>query len=177
MPMLGSKAISAEVPALSWEFLHSGYHSHPAEKDKPLCFQQYLTKEKLFPAAYFHCTAYLGSTLWNWESEGKKEPKSKAGNDFTVTSLRSQICLRNAHVWHSSSTKAPFPWDRTVRSTKAASPVSPSILSHRSAFNLDWAGKKLLWTPLQHLSMSWKHAHAYVKCKPSASALQSPYKG
>ena len=76
-------------------------------------------------------------------------------------------------MWHSSSTKAPFPRDRTVRRKKAGSPASPSILSHRSAFHLDQAGKKLLLTPLQLLSVSWKHAHAHVKCKPSAWALQS----
>ena len=78
MPMLGSKAISAEVPALSWEFLHSGYHSQPAEKDKPLCFQQYLTKEKLFPAAYFHCTTYLGGTLWNGSVRRKEGTKKQS---------------------------------------------------------------------------------------------------
>lgn len=128
---------------------------------------------KLFVAAYFHCTTKLKAPYRNKRHQERKRKSSKAGNDFSATSLRSQISLRNACMWHSSSTKAPFPRDRPLRSTKPGSLASD--LSHRSTFNLDRAVQKLLLTPSQHLSVLWRHAGSSVKwdtpsaepCNPS----------
>lgn len=78
-------------------------------------------------------------------------------------------------MWHSSSTKAPFPWDRPLRSTKPGSRASPSDISHRSPGNLDWAGKKVLLTPCNtSLSQGNMPKTTESESTPSASALQSP---
>lgn len=176
MPMLWLKAIRVEgcqsLPSHGNPYIQV-YPSHPAEKKQAPVFLAVLNKRKLFLAASFHCTIWRKAPHSNKRQKGRKRGKKEQTQSRKWLFLLPLSGSRPAwatHMWHSSSTKAPS------QRQKPGCLAAPSSPGPRSPFNLGWAAKKLLWTPV-HTFLC--HGNMRCLCRvrapvPSASALQSP---
>lgn len=99
MPMPGPKVISVEVCkslAGHGNSCIQVYHSRPAEKNKPLCFELYLTKESYFKQLIFIAPPNKKAPHRHKRQKGRKSTKQEM--TFSAPSVRSQLCLSSTHM-------------------------------------------------------------------------------